>query len=261
MSPLKYRLSKGFPSFLTRMMVGEDEQAIVLEDAVALAEDDLEFGCETFGIGILDFAGLRVVECALPRPRHQLLPGEKEIRKLGIMDVVKERRVCHNEVNALIRHARVGGIAAGQVDAMRREVAVFGPSAFDLPGEGLRAHPGRAAVSAANSRRSEPVVDRPQQAAAKQARKEPELFGVPQTLASIGVRSGLRMWWENMCRTAPVPSPLYDANMLLNSRTPENNVSSAFRVGSSGIWTISLRSQPSVRSCLSLKKSRQIVKP
>jgi len=33
-------------------------------------------------------------------------------------------------------------------------------------------------------------------------------FGVPQTFASIGIRSGLRMWCENMCRTAPVPLPL-----------------------------------------------------
>src|SRR5229473_1662117 len=53
----------------------------------------------------------------------------------------------------------------------------------------------------------------------KSVENAPELFDVPQTLASMGVRSGLRMWCENMCRTAPVPSPLYDANRLLNSNT------------------------------------------
>jgi hypothetical protein len=65
--------------------------------------------------------------------------------------------------------------------------------------------------------------------------KEPELLGVPHTFASIGAHSGLRIWCENMCRTAPVPSPLYEVNRLLNSRTPENRVNSADRAGSSAV--------------------------
>ena len=36
----------------------------------------------------------------------------------------------------------------------------------------------------------------------------PELFDVPQTLPSIGTRSGFKMWCANMCLMAPVPSPL-----------------------------------------------------
>ena len=39
-------------------------------------------------------------------------------------------------------------------------------------------------------------------------KNEPELFGVPHTFASSGTLSGFRTWWANMCRTAPVPSPL-----------------------------------------------------
>src|SRR6266404_3923407 len=37
---------------------------------------------------------------------------------------------------------------------------------------------------------------------------EPELLDVPQTLPSIGIRSGFKMWCANMWRIAPVPSPL-----------------------------------------------------
>ena len=50
----------------------------------------------------------------------------------------------------------------------------------------------------------------------------PLLLSVPHTEFSKGMRSGLRMWFENIWRTAPVPSPLKLQNKLLNSKVLEN---------------------------------------
>jgi hypothetical protein len=45
--------------------------------------------------------------------------------------------------------------------------------------------------------------------------KVPLLLSVPQTEFSSGVRSGFRMWFENICRTAPVPSPFEAAKKVV----------------------------------------------
>ena len=80
------------------MVVREDKKAVVLQYTVALAEHGLQLSRKLFGIRVLDFvlaaSALRwLVGC-------RLLPGEEEIGQLGVVDVVEERRIGHDQVDA-----------------------------------------------------------------------------------------------------------------------------------------------------------------
>ncbi len=86
---------------------------------------------------------------------------------------------------------------------------------------------------------------------------EPEDLEVPHIFASIGISSGLRTWWENICLTAPVPSPLNEAKRLLNSKVPENkHANNSFNSGGF-ISLIALTKCDIHISCLSEKSSCQ----
>ena len=94
------------------MVVGENQQAIVFENAPALAEDVPQLGGEVVGVRVLDLQGLRVV---VPWPGElgrRLLPGVEEIGELRVMDVVEEGRIGDDQVDALGGQACGRGVAA-----------------------------------------------------------------------------------------------------------------------------------------------------
>ena len=84
------------------------------------------------------------------------------------MDVVEERRIGDDQVDAAVRQSGGGGVAARQVDRPLRQRAVPGQCLLDPTGERRRAYPAFArSPRAVDLRGRQPVVDRPQQAAAE----------------------------------------------------------------------------------------------
>ena len=47
----------------------------------------------------------------------ELLPGVKEIGQFGIMDIIEERRISDDHVDAAVRQARIARCTAGEIDA------------------------------------------------------------------------------------------------------------------------------------------------
>ena len=75
-------VGKGLPSLIAGMVVSENQQAIVFENAPALAEDVLQLGGEVVGVRVLDLQGATCGRAlAWGSVGRQLLPGVEEIRE------------------------------------------------------------------------------------------------------------------------------------------------------------------------------------
>src|SRR5262249_30921735 len=142
------RFGDGLPAFIAGMVVREDQEAIVLEDAMALGEDGPKLQGEAGRVRVLHLgrAAGRVTRSTLAK----LLPGEKEVGQLGIVDVVEERGISGNDVDAAVGQARLGRVARGEANAALGDLALDRPCGERLSredgqrsrGAGLASTPG-----------------------------------------------------------------------------------------------------------------------
>ena len=99
------RLKDGLPSFRPRVVVGEDKNPIILQNAVCLRPyREQPFG-EGLDIGILNFV-FATSGVGFPMSvwtEDMPLPDVEKIGKLRVVDVVKKRRVRNDRIDCPVR--------------------------------------------------------------------------------------------------------------------------------------------------------------
>src|SRR5229473_5903500 len=94
------------PAAGPRVVVGEDQQSVVFQNPPTLLKHGTEFRGELLCAYILDFFGVASRWAHFGERRWtELLPGKEKVSQLRVVDVVEERRVGNDQVNARIRQA------------------------------------------------------------------------------------------------------------------------------------------------------------
>src|SRR4029077_922715 len=156
---------------------------IVTQHAMALSKHSPQLRGKILWPGVLHLfrvPGRVALRYKWRRPKS--LPREKEIRQLGVMHIVEERRVCHNKVHTPTAQPRRRGTPAGKIDRARDHRA-RGPVRLDPPSEGQAASKNAfataptVAIPARNLERRHAVLDSSQQPGLEQRRKRPGALG------------------------------------------------------------------------------------
>lgn len=115
----------GSLTILARVVIAKYEPAVVSQNAVAFGKDRTEFLRKSDRFRVLDlFVMARGHQAgAVSVSEIKRLPHVKEVRQLGVIDIIKKRRVRYYQINTLVRKIGLGRAAAGQVNGAFRQAA------------------------------------------------------------------------------------------------------------------------------------------
>ena len=122
------------------MMVGKDQEPLVLQDAMALGKDRLKLLREPRRLGVLDLARMagRIGGGGAGLAEPEPLPDVEEVGQFGVVDVVIEGWVRDHRVDVAVGDIGRGRIPAGEIDRARGQT-VRGPGVQDGGAHGAAA--------------------------------------------------------------------------------------------------------------------------
>src|SRR6266436_10151957 len=158
-------IGKRKPAVGPRVVVAEDQQSVVFQNSPTLLKHGTEFRGELFRANILDFFGVASRWAHFgERCWTELLPGKEKVSQLRVVDVVEERRIGNDQVNARIGQAGGCRAATREMNCALSGFARWpfsGHAAADGIAATINAPSGLARFVAlkANFKRSSPIFD------------------------------------------------------------------------------------------------------